>query len=209
MSINTDSYGTLNKKYVRRIQDTIKGCLDEYPRTIVLRMDLRLPDIDDKLYNADASVITRFTISLRAQIVADQLRKRKAGKRIHDCRVRLIWVREFNACGKKHYHVALLLNREAYAYPGSYTRRNGSYTHCLAIMIMEAWVRSLGLNNGQNHEQYYSLIEFPTNGCYHLSRNKKDFVFQSSAVTERLKYLAKDYSKDNSDGHRNFGCSQF
>lgn len=209
MHINTDNYGSLNKKYVRRIQDAIKGCLDEYPRTMVLRIDLRLPDIDDKLYNADASVITRFTISLRAQIVADQLRKRKSGKRVHDCRVRIIWVREFNACGKKHYHVALLLNREAYAYPGSYSRRNGNYPHNLAVMIMQAWVRSLGLSTALNHEQYYALVEFPANGCYHLSKNHKDFALQSVAVNDRLNYLAKDYSKDNSDGHRNFGCSQY
>ncbi|WP_426721006.1 YagK/YfjJ domain-containing protein [Enterobacter cloacae complex sp. 301C7] len=64
-----------------------------------------------------------------------------------------MWAKEFNECGKKHYHVALLFNREAYAYPGSYTSADGEYTHNLAMMIMEAWVRAR--LNIVNHQQYY------------------------------------------------------
>lgn len=209
MSINTDSYGTLNSNYVKRIQDTITKALNEYPRVMVLRVDLRLPDIETGSYNTDSGIVTRFVVSLKAQIEADLLKKCNAGKRVHSCYVRHIWAREFNEYGKKHYHVALLFNREAYAYPGSYTSTDGEYTHNLAMMIMEAWVRALGLNSVDNHQQYYSLVEFPTNGYYHLSKNHNSFTAQLSAVTDRLNYLAKDFSKDNSDGQRNFGCSQY
>ncbi|EMB7752247.1 TPA: inovirus Gp2 family protein [Serratia marcescens] len=208
MSINTNSYGTLNKNYVKRIQDTITKALNEYPRVMVLRVDLRLPEIETGSYKNDSGIVTRFIVSLKAQIEADLLKKCHEGKRVHSCRVRHIWAREFNECGKKHYHVALLFNREAYAYPGRYTSINGNDTHNLAMMIMEAWVRALGLNSVVNHQQYYPLVEFPVNGYYHLSK-KNDFTEQLATVTDRLNYLAKNYSKDNSDGQRNFGCSQY
>lgn len=209
MDINTNSYGTMNSNYVKRIQDTINKALAEYPRVMVLRVDLRLPDIETGSYNTDSGLITRVIVSLKAQIEANLLKKCNAGKRVHSCHVRHIWAREFNEYGKKHYHVALLFNREAYAFPGSYTSKGGEYTHNLAMMIMEAWVRALGLNSVVNHQQYYPLVEFPTNGYYHLSKNSDDFSTQLSDVTTRVNYLAKDYSKDNSDGQRNFGCSQY
>lgn len=209
MSINTNSYGTLNQNYVKRIQDTITKAMNEYPRVMVLRVDLRLPEIEAGSYKNDSGIVTRFIVSLKTQIEADLLRKYHAGKRVHSCHVRHIWAREFNEYGKKHYHVALLFNREAYAYPGSYTSTNGEYTHNLAVMIMEAWVRALGLNTVANHQQYYPLVEFPANGYYHLSKNHNDYAAQSSSVTDRLNYLAKDYSKDSSDSQRNFGCSQY
>lgn len=209
MSINISSYGALNKNYVKRIQDTITKALNEYPRVMVLRVDLRLPEIETDAYKTDSGVVTRFVVSLKKQIEADLLKKQHAGRRVHPCHVRHIWAREFNECGKKHYHVALLFNREAYAYPGSYTSTNGEYIHNLAMMIMEAWVRALGLNTVTNHQQYYPLVEFPANCCYHLSRKHNDYMAQLSNVTDRLDYLAKNYSKDNLDSQRNFGCSQY
>ncbi|WP_185922700.1 inovirus Gp2 family protein [Hafnia paralvei] len=209
MNMNTDSYGKLNQNYVKRIQDTITKALIEYPRTMLLRVDLRLPEIELDSHSTDSGLITRFIVSLKAQIEADLLKKKNVGKRVHPCRVRHIWAREFNQCGKKHYHVALLFNREAYAYPGSYTTIDGEYTHNLAMMIMEAWVRVLGLNSELNYQQYYSLVEFPANGYYHLSKKGNKFTTQHADVTDRVNYLAKEYSKDNSDGQRNFGCSQY
>ncbi|QDL34501.1 inovirus Gp2 family protein [Serratia liquefaciens] len=209
MSININSYGTLNQNYVKRIQDTITKALNDYPRVMVLRVDLRLPEIETGSYNSDSGIVTRFVVSLKTQIEADLLKKQNAGRRVHPCRVRHIWAREFNEYGKKHYHVALLFNREAYAYPGNYTSTNGEYIHNLAMMIMEAWVRALGLNTMVNHQQYYPLVEFPANCYYHLNKKHNDLTAQLSNVTDRINYLAKDYSKDSSDGQRNFGCSQY
>ncbi|MEH4266400.1 inovirus Gp2 family protein [Klebsiella aerogenes] len=205
MSINIHSHYPLNRNYVKRIQDTLNKSINEYSRTLVLRVDLRLPEFDTDLYNSDSSLITRFIVSLKAQIEADLLKRKNAGKRIHPCRVRYVWAREFSRTGKKHYHVALLLNREAYPYPGNYRSVNGEYSHNLALMIMEAWVRTLGLNP----QQYYSLVEFPANCYYHLSKNSAAFTTEYEAVTTRINYLAKEYSKDYSDGQRSFGCSQY
>lgn len=209
MSINTASYGMLKPVYVKRIQNTLGKALHEYPRLFVLRVDLRLPDTDTTACNTDSALITRFIASLKSQTFADLLKKHNEGKRIHPSRIRYIWVREFSESGKKHYHVTLLLNREAYAYPGRYTAINGQYSHNLALMIMEAWVRALGLHAVENHTQYYALTEFPKNCYYHLSRNSEKFTEKYVEITNRVNYLAKEYSKDNTDGQRNFGCSQF
>ncbi|HBY9715000.1 TPA: inovirus Gp2 family protein [Klebsiella aerogenes] len=205
MSFTTHNHYPLNRNHVKRIQDTLNKSLDEYSRTLVLRVDLRLPDFNTDYYNSDSSLMTRFIASLKAQVDANLLNRQNAGKRVHPRRIRYIWTREFSDCGKKHYHVALLLNRENYAYPGNYRSVNGEYSHNLALMIMEAWVRALGLN----HSQYYSLVEFPESGYYHLSKNSADFTTQYAEVTTRINYLAKEYSKDYSDGQRNFGCSQY
>lgn len=205
MSFNTHNHYPLNRNHVKRIQETLNKSLNEYSRTFVLRVDLRLPESSNDYYNTDSSLITRFIASLKAQIEVNLQKRQNAGKRIHPSGFRYIWTREFSRTGQKHYHVALLLNRENYAYPGNYRSVNGEYSHNLALMIMEAWVRTLGLN----HSQYYSLVEFPANCYYHLSKNSADFTTQYEAVTTRINYLAKVYSKDYSDGQRNFGCSQY
>ena len=146
--------------------------------------------------------------SLKSQKNADRLNKLSFGKRTHHCRIRYVWVREFNKNGKKHYHLALFFNQEAYAYPGTYKpNHEGKYRHNLAYMIMEAWVRALHLDKDENYQQHYRLIHFPDN-C-HARLNMYDLSYQDNyaAIMNRLSYLAKEYSKDYSDGKRNFGCS--
>ncbi|WP_271311511.1 inovirus Gp2 family protein [Yersinia intermedia] len=209
MSINNGSYGSLNKHYVNRIQETINKSVSEYPRTMLLRIDLRLPDTNVGSYNGDSTLVTRFIASLKSQVEAYFLKKQSEGKRVHRCHIRHIWAREFNQDGKKHYHLALLFNKDAYAYPGSYTPEDGEYTHNLAVMVMEAWVRTLNLHGSEYYQQYYSLVEFPENCYYHLNANSADFSTQFTAVVDRVNYLAKEFSKVHSDGQRNFGCSQY
>lgn len=146
--------------------------------------------------------------SLKSQKNADRLNKLSFRKRTHHCRIRHVWVREFNKNGKKHYHLALFFNQEAYAYPGTYKPdHEGKYRHNLAYMIMEAWVRALHLDKEENYQQHYRLIHFPDN-C-HARLNMYDLSYQDNyaAIMNRLSYLAKEYSKDYSDGKRNFGCS--
>lgn len=209
MNINTNSYGPLNQHHLKRIHETINKSLQEYPRTMLLRVDLRLPETNTLVYNTDSALITRFIVSLKSQVEADLLKKQNAGKRVHPCRVRHIWAREFNHEGRKHYHVALLFNKDTYAYPGNYIPTDGEYSQSLALMIMEAWVRALNIRSAMNYRQHYALVEFPANCYYHLNVNSDNFNTQFNAVVDRVNYMAKEYSKDSSDGQRNFGCSQY
>ncbi|ECE4235544.1 inovirus Gp2 family protein [Salmonella enterica] len=205
--IDLNPNDTYIEKYMVRIKETLHKSLREYHRTMVLRVDLRLPD--NSPYAKDPTLITRFMESLKSQKNADQLKKISFRKRIHHCRIRYIWVREFNEKGKKHYHVALFLNKDAYAYPGSHKPdRSGRYRHNLSFMIMEAWIRTLYLNQEENYQKYYPLVSFPKNRYAYLDILSSTFLSDYKIVMNRLKYFAKERSKDYSDGQRNFGCSQ-
>ncbi|MBW5980028.1 hypothetical protein CF033_24180 [Klebsiella michiganensis] len=209
MLINSSSYGPLNNHSVKRIKETLGKALQEYPRTLVLRVDLRLPDSDFSFYSDDSTLMTRFIVSLKAQISADLRRKEKAGHRVHHCRVRFVWAREFCEGYKKHYHLVLLFNKDTYAYPGTYFKKEGEYKHNLSLMIMEAWGRTLNKVLPDNSELFYPLVEFPDNGYYHLNVNSESFDSDLRGVIARASYLAKIYSKDYTDGKRCFSCSQF
>lgn len=204
--INLSSNGPSNIKHIKRIKDTLNKSFREYHRTMILRIDLRLPE--NSPYEKDSTLITRFMESLKSQKNADRLNKISLRKRTHHCRIRYVWVREFNNKGRKHYHLALFFNQEAYAYPGTYKPdHEGKYRHNLAYMIMEAWVRVLHLDQEESYQQYYRLIQFPDNCHARLNMNGLSYQSDYAVIMNRLSYLAKEYSKDYSDGKRNFGCS--
>ncbi|MEX2950136.1 inovirus Gp2 family protein [Serratia fonticola] len=205
--INPHASGPINQQTYKRIEETLDKALKEHPRTLVLRIDLYIPD---RTFNADSKQMTRFIASLNAQIDADIQKRSNTGVRVHPCTLRFVWAREFHQDGRKHYHAALFLNKDTYAYPGTYhPDENGDYTHNLSLMIMESWVRTLKLNKEKEYQKHYTLINFTDNGYYHLNKNQLSFITGYPQVLNRLRYLAKEYSKDNSDGQRNFGCSQY
>lgn len=208
MSNDTGSYGLCNQHHIKRIHETLCHSLNHFPRTFILRIDLRLPDENYELYSKDSTLMTRFIESLKSQIEYAQKCKTKEGKRTHPCKVRYVWSREFGKKGKKHYHLALMLNNDVYCNAGTFYPIQGVYIHNLALMIMEAWVRTLSLNLSQAYKKYYSLVHFVEEGDFSLNINEKHFSWNYNTVLRRLSYLAKTYSKDNSDRQRNFGCSQ-
>lgn len=219
MKVNTDAYGPLNERYVTRIKQTLDKCIEEHPRTMVIRFDLHFPSNKQKTYRKDSTLVTKFIASLKSQIESEYKRKKKLEVRVHKTSLRYLWVREFGSRPDDdlseddnqpvHYHVALMLNKDAYAYPGTFYKQEGTYVHNLSFMIMEAWVRALNLHREENYEKYYPLVHFPQNPYYHLNRNQPEFTDELQPVIDRLLYLAKIYSKDSSDGFRNFGCSQY
>lgn len=202
--------GPCNQHYLKRIEETLKRSLNEFPRTFVLRIDLRLPDENYQKYCDDSTLMTKFIESLKSQIKHAQNIKSKQGARIRPCSVRYVWAREFGEeKGKKHYHVALMLNNDVYCRAGKYYQEDGQYYPNLALKIMDAWVRALKLNAEHDYQtKYYPLIEFVTEGDFNLNINGKHFSWHYDTIMRRLSYLAKLHSKEHPDEHRNFGCSQ-
>ncbi|WP_368659126.1 YagK/YfjJ domain-containing protein [Budvicia aquatica] len=70
----------------------MKKANESHPRTLAIRIDLRLPDDDDGIAKIDPLCITRCMESLDEHLKADQERKKKAGKRVHPCTLRYVWV---------------------------------------------------------------------------------------------------------------------
>ncbi|OVZ78999.1 inovirus Gp2 family protein [Yersinia kristensenii] len=200
-----DDYGPLWRHYVVRMEETLQKALVAHSRTLALRVDLHFPDPDVLVCAAtDSQTITRCMASLRAQLTAQWHRKSQPGGRIHWTDLRYIWVREFDWFGvKPHYHVVLLLNKDAYQSPGNY-QFDGTN---LATMIMAAWYRALKIDMLTN-PKHRSLVKFPKNPCYWLDANSDNVEEVFTDLMFRIRYMAKVRSKHHDDGYRLFACSQ-
>ncbi len=109
---------TFNPFWQQRITDTLLNALKAYPRVLMLRVDLRLPNVPAA---TDAAVISRFIDSLKVKIAMYLLRKHREGNRKRMTDLRYIWAKEYGERnGKKHYHMVLLLNREVWCSAGNY-----------------------------------------------------------------------------------------
>ena len=185
---------TVNPFWQQRIADTFKNALGAYPRVLMLRVDLRLPNTPAA---TDAAVISRFIDSLKVKISAYLLRKHREGNRRRMTDLRYIWAREHGEInGKKHYHVVLLLNREVWCSAGNY---NDSTS--LAGLIKQAWCSALRVDN----DEYATLAHFPQNPACWIDLGNNE---QLQEALVRASYLAKNHTKVTGDGERNFGCSQ-
>jgi len=207
VSTAVSKYGEINIKYLERIDDTVKKALHEHPRTFAVRLDLRCPDVDlldsdcpSVFFDADPSVITRFIESFKSQLKEEQNRKRRAGCRVYPCTVRYIWVREQNNSLHQHYHVVLLLNKDAYAFLGKYK----SDSDTLQLKIRKAWCSALRLD----FMEHGRLVHFPVNPIYYLDNNREVGVEHGYwALLYRLAYFAKVDTKLYGRNHRVFGAS--
>ncbi|HGM9945903.1 inovirus Gp2 family protein [Providencia zhijiangensis] len=187
-----------NKKYQNVFVDVINQAVNEFPRTLALRIDLRFPS--DYKYSNSSLEITRFIESLKAKLRVDCLRKNKIWGRRWRNRLRYIWVREIgNSNRRKHYHALLLLNKDLYHGAGKFDSDNS-----LAALIQQAWYSALGLDS----IMYSSLVHFPVSGVFHLNINKEDYEQKLNQLLKRMEYLAKNYTKSYDDGYRSIGRSR-
>ena len=201
------NHGPLDMDCMNTIEAVIYRAVKEYPRTIAVRIDLRLPQQVDNdmplcLADIDSSVISRFFDSLTAQIAADQVRKTKSGIRVYPCNLRYVWVKERNQEFKDHYHVLLLLNKDAYGYLGQLDSKQPN----LINKIRKAWASALRIDV----QMFASLVHVPDNPIYYLDSNaqEQDFAQVVDALMYRVSYLAKKETKHYGDGFRSFGCSR-
>tara|TARA_B100000676_G_scaffold313222_1_gene392433 strand:- start:2192 stop:2902 length:711 start_codon:yes stop_codon:yes gene_type:complete len=201
----------LAENYLTSIRDTLDLAITEHPRTCVIHFVARLPYGWHGPYGGQAN---GFIKSLRSQISCDLKRKRGQGKRVHDCRVRMVWCREFGGEGQPHYHIAIMVNRDAYSALGRIAGQAEPDTPWwlaeeqavsnMAERIQRAWSRALGLTGSQG----VGLVHFPDNAVQLISEGSSMYTAQYQEVFRRMSYLAKVESKLYDDGYRNFGCSQ-
>jgi len=203
---------TPNEYYVKRISETVDKALADYPRVMAVRFDLRFPDEEDRMdcptrYYDAPDVISNFIASVKSQIKENVKRKRKAGKTKLTCKVRFVWVRELNQDETKHhYHVLLLLNKDAYPWPGKIQTEPMFNFYSIYQIVISAWIRAI--KRDDHEKNHHGLIHLPIRGFYSLNRNKPHFETDCQALTQRAMYLAEEFSKDHSDSRRNLGCSQ-
>lgn len=197
-----DNY-TINEHYMNKINITLCRSMEAYPRLMVVFAIGRLPD--DYADIDTLNIPSDFMASLVAQVQADLKRKAKKGIRTYPCKVRSVWVREFDKEPgleeKKHYHLMLTFNKDAYAFLGDYKALDGN----LSSMIRKAWCRALHVDYPENR----SLLVFPDkNPTYFLLSKEGKETEKYRKFIYHASYLAKEETKRKGDGKRNFGCSQ-
>lgn len=192
------SNDSLNADYQRAFYEVVTNAVEEFPRTLALRVDLRFPR--RYRYGDSNREATRFIDSLKAKLLADCRRKNRRWRRNWNNRLSYVWVREVGELNhRKHYHVLLLLNKDFYHGAGNYNADDSLYA-----LIQQAWCSALGLDP----EQYSALANMAKNGCFYLNRNSPNYMQRINELLKRMEYLAKDHTKSYDDGYRSIGMSR-
>ncbi|HEM8519244.1 TPA: inovirus Gp2 family protein [Citrobacter amalonaticus] len=193
-----------NAYHMQRLEALTAFVMNEHARVLAFGLDLSLPQYNQhKGY--ESAVITRFIASLKAQITAYLKRRSREGKRIYPCPVYYAWAREFGELnGNKHYHLVLLVNREVFSCMMLKLGVKGTGRGLLLTMAAKAWSHALKLKGKAKEKVSYHLA-----GVFELNRKEGTHSSDYEGYLKRICYLAKKRSKENDDGERNFGCSQF
>lgn len=207
--------GPLFIPYLERIHETMTRAIHSQPRTMAVRVDLALPVNG---YYRRGDLIERFIQSLRAQLEAELMKRKRDGRAAPRCRLEYVCVREQGVSHQHHFHVCLFLNGDCYRGLGEMPRANGmgefdpdipadpriASPGGLAKRIVAAWARALGWTM----EQAVGLVHFPEGGVYRIKRHSAVCDSQIAGLFNRLSYLAKEDTKQFGDGFRNLRCSR-
>lgn len=198
----------IDERILARLGGVLDNAFAAYRELTLIRLDLRfanaeqLPDMPVCFQHTDPEVITRFIASLKSQVAEQAKRKQRQGIRTHPCKLRYLWVLEQHESVLPHYHLILVLNKDAHAFLG---RVRGNQSTGLVRLIQEAWCRALGLS----YDEHCSLAHVPEMACTYLSR--AEVSVRSKCYWEwlhRACYLAKLYTKFTGYARRSFGASQ-
>lgn len=192
-------YAPFIVSYLEGIERTILNAIAQHPRSCAFRVDLCLQGCN--VVSLGQHVMTRFIASLKAQMRADEQRKRRSG-RVYPSALRYVWAKELTALKGEHYHVLLLVNRDAYCCLGGYEAEAGN----MAARIKKAWASALGM--AVTDVQAKGLVHFPKNSVYRLNSQSTEYHSQMDDLFYRVSYLAKACTKMYGDNSHHFACSQ-
>jgi hypothetical protein len=184
-------------EYLDIIESVINGYVSKWPRTLAIRIDLRFPE---DYVPSQKNYVGDFMRRLQSRIDADLARKSSDDKRVHKCELGYVWVREVGESCKPHYHVVILLNRNAYIGWSEYhPEATGVYG-----MIYRAWAAALG-----SEDMFRGTgVFFPESGVYRIDRAPSPENSNRSEFLTRLSYLAKVDTKYYGWQRRNIGYSR-
>ncbi|AMF95117.1 inovirus Gp2 family protein [Vibrio fluvialis] len=198
------THGPLCIDYLEKIHDTIERALDDYPRLMALRVDLKFPQLRER--EDLGYLMTDFIRSLQSQIDHSGRKRKREGGRVHPCKVRSIWVKERSTSINDHYHLVLLFNKDRFNWLG----KTLSHPENLGGFIVEAWARVVGVDYDEaNGLVYFSKDKRKDSVVIHrLNRHSSDFDDSFDELFKHASYLAKEDTKHFGNRKRNFGCSR-
>ena len=192
---------------LEKILSVSKCALEHHSRVLAFRVDLHFPkDPHFKMLLAlkteySARVIKAFFKEFHWLISRDEDERRDTGKRVHSTDIRYVWARE-QTCEtpSPHYHMMILLNRDAYYKLGSFDSEKLN----LANKIRMAWYRAVYDDVVTLQFCKSGLVHFPENAEYHVNKNDVESLKE---MLKRVAYLAKNETKRRGEGYRCFGGS--
>lgn len=127
---------------LHRLFSTFKKALDDHPRTLAVRFDLKVPVAGMPV--SAKSPIERFIGSVQERINTKIKQKQREGKRWHRCNVRYVQkVEQAPDAVYEHYHVVLFVNNDMFMRVGHLGPDDNSQ---LAVIIREAWHNIVGVD---------------------------------------------------------------
>ncbi|MDP3977052.1 MAG: inovirus Gp2 family protein [Pseudomonas sp.] len=194
--------GPFIREYLSDLKHTTELAMAEYPRVLAFRVDLRFPQgIELPDYAYTNQVISWFFESFTKKIQYDRERARTKSRYARGCKVRYVWSRETPRGGMPHYHLLILLNRDAYYTMG----RLCSERVNMISRMQESWAGALRLSV----DQVRGLVHIPENAEYRIDRNvRRGEVDELPALFYRASYLCKVATKTYGDRQRGFGTSR-
>ena len=190
--------GPFISEYLHRLHCTMNRALDHYREVFAFRFDLRLPANHSPHSSAyENELIDRFIESFKAKIKHNRQMARREKPYAHDSVVRYVWAKEVGHRGRPHYHLAVLLNKDAYRAIGTYEPgRDNMFNR-----LHEAWASALGLPVSA----VSGLVHIPDNASYFLHRENQA---SCAAFFFRASYLCKAATKTFGHGGHGFGSSR-
>lgn len=190
--------GPFIREYLQPLYGTILRSISDYRQVFAFRFDLRFPDGYYPYSLAYPNeFIDRFIESFKAKIKHNRQMAMRENPYAHDSKVRYVWTREVGQQGRPHYHLAILLNRDAFCTLGMFELgRDNMFNR-----VIEAWASALRLPV----EAVAGLAHFPDNPAYYLHRDDSASV---ATFFYRASYLCKSATKAYGDGAHGFGASR-
>lgn len=189
--------GPVVSEYLERVEQVINQSLQLHGRIFAFRLDLRFPSEQYQPYLNSNLVLVRFIASFKAKIKHNRDKAKLLNPYAHDTSVLYVWCREMGQHGIPHYHLAILLNNDAFCTLGKFEmERNNLFNR-----LHEAWASALGINV----ESVIGLVELPKNPFYRLRRSDPESI---ASFFYRLSYLCKAETKVFGDGTHAFGASR-
>ena len=193
--------GPFIRESLSALKHTIDLALADYPRVLAFRVDLYVPkDIKLPVYAYTNKAITKFFESFTKKIKYHQNRVAERGYS-RGCKVRYVWSREIGQGGRLHYHLLILLNRDAYYKLGLLRSEKIN----MFRRIEESWASTLELSV----DQVRGLVHKPQKAEYLINRaTRRDKVDEMPEMFKRASYLCKKATKHYGDRQRSFDTSR-
>lgn len=203
-SVMQHEEGPLIENYLESALGTLQHCVNQQHLTFAVRFDLRFPDgMERSTMHDNNEVLTRFFRHLRYEL------DRSGLKYPHN--LRYIWAREQDTSDKPHYHLMLLLNKNAVDCIGNktpddfdcYTRQN------LFHRASRSWLKAMEFDGDDpRFGQLVNVSRDPVTGHYWSGEMHRDDALAMDEVMYMASYLCKAYTKPFGQGVRVFDTSR-